>query len=453
MKKVICLLLGIFIFIPIITQGQVPTTVNSELREFDDSIYDGTEKIIKLNEDTTIVLAQRRISNNYAFYLVGEGANTSQLSELPSYLKVNDMKLFDDYLYFCGQYNNQEGFIGRLKVNILGSPTLDTIQWSKVLKSTNLNKLELYKDTLTTYTHIVAIGTYENGDIFLHSYEGTNWRYEIDTINNTLNTGTREYFKDLAVNKNYVVVAGLYDIYDTTTGYQIYKFLNIRKYDKYNIPTIAPIIYRYNYTVHNLSPLFDKLILKTIDDSNIAVAATIQYNSNTFGIVGKYNTYNPTVLSNIQLNGYVDTTKTEIRDISYNSINNKLSVLELTRTTTVPNTYWNYVFELDFNQNSYFAKVFTNRTIYSFNSIVEYKPDYYATIGIDILNNNMVIWDRNRNYTAYTNCDKFLNEHIWSTNITFIPYIGILPIFVDYIHFNQHIVPKPQRPININCQF
>ena len=101
MKKVICLLLGIFIFIPIITQGQVPTTVNSELREFDDSIYDGTEKIIKLNEDTTIVLAQRRISNNYAFYLVGEGANTSQLSELPSYLKVNDMKLFDDYLYFC----------------------------------------------------------------------------------------------------------------------------------------------------------------------------------------------------------------------------------------------------------------------------------------------------------------------------------------------------------------
>jgi hypothetical protein len=195
MKKVICLLLGIFIFIPIITQGQVPTTVNSELREFDDSIYDGTEKIIKLNEDTTIVLAQRRISNNYAFYLVGEGANTSQLSELPSYLKVNDMKLFDDYLYFCGQYNNQEGFIGRLKVNILGSPTLDTIQWSKVYRSTNLNKLELYKDTLTTYTHIVAIGNYENGDIFLHSYEGTNWRYEIDTINNTLNKGQENILK------------------------------------------------------------------------------------------------------------------------------------------------------------------------------------------------------------------------------------------------------------------
>jgi hypothetical protein len=476
MRKIIIFLLGVFIFAPIITQGQVPNSVNSELKEFEDTIYNSTQKIIKINEQTTIVLAKRRQTDRYAFYLVVEGANTTQLTELPDDFIVNDMKLFDGYVYFCGQVGNKRGMIGRVSVNTLCSSSLNTIEWDKIANTTTLNKLEIYKDTTNTYTHIVAIGNeviihdtvydsnyvnnkltidtiyhYHYKDIFLHSYEGNNWNYEIDAINNSIKSGIREYFSDLTVNKNYVVVGGFYMRYDTNNVNPTHVYLSIRNYDKYNIPTISPNIYRYDYTANNLNPLFNKLVLRTIDDNDIAIAATIQFNQYTFGLVGEYNTLNPSSFNNIQLNGYIDTTKTEIKDISYNPIDHKLSVLELTRTTAQPDEYLDYVFELDFSQSSYYANILGSK--YLFNSIVEYKPSYYAAVGMDIATNNMVVWDRNRSYTAYTNCDHFFHGYIWSTNITLNLNSSATPSYVSNINFYPHIVGKLQIPININCKF
>ncbi|MDR1846619.1 MAG: hypothetical protein LBR17_00660 [Bacteroidales bacterium] len=459
MKKVIILLVLVLSALSVL--GQSPG-VQSVVREIDNtgSIY--TQKIAVLNTDTTIILSQAANGSHYDFYLVDENSNVVNQAAIPSNFVVNDFKILDNMVYFCGEVTQERvtsGYVARASVNDLFF--YSNFDWDSIKTTRSIDKIQVYKDTTSKqFVQIVGIGkAIASGlSIFVHCDEGNSWNYDI--YQNIYDP--TEVFDDIILKDDYSTSHTFQNVFVIGRVDNENKIV-VRKFDMYNISNTEDYYYDINATLNKTAPyplVADSLIYK-----HIAVAGILQDNitgneeTNIFAvdIVGPSGAV-AFFVPFIQTYGNYNKGEAVIRDLLFDAINDTGgNLLVLEDISFIPSNTLNSIYILSDPISTYLS--YTADMIYSdinginypFNSLSTFQYHNFLAAGINLNNAKIDIWNADRNVLG-GNCNMLINENITvHTGDLLQPINPLIRIFTDRILWNVENDNNLEIQINVNC--
>jgi hypothetical protein len=397
-KRLVALFFAVMVFDATSANAQ---SIKSEVKEINTATgVPYTQKIVALNNDTTIAFTQSINGNMpYVFYLTPTplGITNADVAELvdPNYI-VNDVKTLsigsNNLVFFCGEFKGQ-GFIARAIITNLFAGGTNAFQCNMIQNSVSIDKIEVFNNT--SGIHVVGIGTNVNGQsFFLDSDMSTNGLYYCINQNETLD--------DLTINNQYVITVG------RNNNSQMATDIILRRYDKNNIPAPTNEI-AFNFAKSNI---LHKLHVKTIYNDSIAVVGITDNNTaSTLAMIVDATTFG--IVKAEYFDGY-KYQSIEVRDLTYYPTLKELIILEYTTSqpTATPMDaaiVWDVVANPASSVDIYYGLNMMN-TLLLLNGIVEYQPYNFAAIGIDPNTQLVNIWYGDRSITGNFNCNKYVKE-------------------------------------------
>ena len=396
MKRSIILLLvllPIFAFSQmqhIISQGNTATTKRqiSANTIIDSNII----KVRNINKDTLISSIPSNSNFLTTLVLSTLGTNVTTQTIIPS-VKIYDLKIFKDYIYFCGSYNGLCGFIAWANIADLFSqnPSPITIQlMNNPIAIPEITKLEVYD-----------LG----GDIQIAALSSNNCLIRLNTINpaNYQMMFSLYTFKNLSV--GYKKIATIEEIDDSTMIVSLFEAIDIQNYTGGYFS--HPMSVYDNYVLENSKINADIFTLAYTHLKNTSSSVTYKTDFITFD--DNLNIINQQYLEDPHA-------KLDPIDLEYCIEDNKLLYLTTGRSAG------DVVFTVDpFATQGYISRAIQPTiqifpSIKQYYSIIRYDDYYFATLGVDPSLNSLILFDCKRNSSSVANCANIYNVNVHNCN-------------------------------------
>lgn len=413
MKKSIILLLVLLPIVAfsqmqhIISQGNTSTTK----RQIHTNLLIDSSLIKIRNVDAENLIYSIPVDTNFSTILNHTTLGTNTISQTTlNGLKIYDFKTLEDYIYFCGSYNNTFGFIAWTKINDLFSsfPSPITIQLiNNPIVTRFVSELEVYK--LDGDIHIAALAS---NQYLIHLNTATPATYQI--------MGSQYDFRGLSV--GYKKISTIENINDSIMIVSVFDANGIQNcmYRMFSHPTIV----------------YDEYLLENSkDNANVFTLAYTHLKTTSNNVTYKtdFITYDENI--NIINQQYLEDehSKLDPVDLEYCIEDNKLLYL------TTGRMGGDAIYTIEpFATQTYVSRAIqpTYQSIPPtklHHSITRYDDYYFATAGVDTTLNSLLLFDCKRNASTPTNCSTTYNVNVYNCNhftiisnvIAYNPYLGM----------------------------
>ena len=410
--------------------------------------------LVRTHTPTEIVASVFSTTDNLEKFLFIKNSTVHTYVTLPQGYVINDFKILNDTIYFCGTNHNFNcGYIGILGIPS-ASQTIGALKFQTINEVKTLTKLVVFdRPDLPTKIGVVAIGTpvsnnYKSSIVHLNNYLQSDWKYIVGH-------NTEEVITDISlIGDDELITVGRINVPTSNTGIVVYTpKLYIRQYKRgaifgtgmeeiaYNFRNVRQPYSNGNYHVIQTTPY------------NVAIASIELYPTNNhFPQFQRYCVDVRTIdvstlqMSNIQ---YITNSPGTIKDLEYFPNSRNLSIVMVDT-----NGLGNIVFaNLNKTSNYNTDKISKERTI--FNSITRYDDDYFIVSSLkkNSLINSACFLQENFNYFKESNCsvDEMIDVEVSTTAPP--PYRDSIPfITTEYnVNFEVQYLGVYETNLTIEC--
>ncbi len=403
MKKSYYLLIFLILLFASATSYAQMQGINASSERYTRSLQTLGEFVKVENIDNRSILTlSKDINSNYStFVRTKMGTNYITIGRpLNPRFDVYDFKIFDDFVYFCGNYSGC-GFIAWGKLDDIFNN--GQFNYELLNTTTVVYNLEVFRDHIDGYPKVVALG-----------YNTSNQRYSFINYNVWNNPGTYNVYEcpfklqNLTQTDGYIAVV-------CSRDQPPYEDFGIIRHDKTNISNCQGRVFKFDNNGIATGDIFGRLpeankpsyLIEWIEGSpNIMVATCIDQIKSNFG-----SSAYPIALFNINLNSLSlystqvipNFGKPYVKDMTYIAYDSTMHLIvngQFGNTySTVPYSDWTYtdfIHKIEvWNTIGYYPEIILPNSNVGksevLNSITKYDK-YYYIIGGRLSNNNELYW-------------------------------------------------------------
>lgn len=360
--------------------------------------FKSAERVISFPiPDSTYVLAraidEKYLLTSYSIPVASYGnfLKTTQGTTATEYVRigginhVSDFKVLHDWLFFCGQDNNNTGFVAWTRLDEFFDPLTNNIEISVLPNISDVKKIDAYQDGQYKYA-IVAIGDNQQ---FIYT----------GVLCDDYYVYTSPFpLSDVVATDNHIVVLGKISLGS----------LALFTHPKVNIQNYFGMSYTHNQA------RFENFLIERLFEDNVLVSYTDRPND----YQAQFVRIDTRTLQPIAQQSLLKVGKPNPKEMVFNPADSTVLYLshavENKDMIATIKPYLNYSYPSDV--------VIPNMCKWgheTFNSLTNYRNDYLSAAGIDTAYNNLYWFDYRRE-TNQGSCFRTIQEKVIMSN-TFVP--------------------------------
>lgn len=396
----------------------------SELTDVSYSIYTGININLIRNCTSTYSVGNfyTYFGDNYLFitdhsnYSIGSAVPfPARAVHLSSYfLQIEDLRVFDNYIFFCGRNKNGVGFIGYMPISDFNNPTA-TVRYKEVTGTTMFYQLAAFKDSFNL-TKVVAVG---------HDYINYSDHFIVE-ITDILGTPT--------TNQKQVLAEQLYEIFYTnghlvTVGFSgTFNALCLRLANPDNVMDAT---FDMGYL---FSALDDPILANTESDvdKDYLTVTYPSFDSNLSDYVTRIRVFDLNTMKMINAQQFQPYDKVAPLGITYLSNHREAVVLEqFTFPFSTGSLQGNFV-KLDLASTTSYSATLRYYPTFKFMALDDFDGNHFLSVGIG----HMYLQDNSAPPTP--DCP-----------VTDVIKVMPIPIYSGFTNISSRILPQDMNPFHL----